>query len=580
MAEKLLQNDQSSDSIKDNWDNLILYFHYLVYNSTKPTEVSCCSMQESVGFAEYITDVSIMKPDMLEKHGYFAAPSTLRDIAKTYLLPSIICNGQSAILEYKKYSILIDETNWKVTLIIGLCSAVVFVIFLIAFAFYHKRMKLLRENGWLIKSTDIEIQQDQCVRGSVYSYASRPSIVTSAKKFKCQTAVWKSRESEIFLTATVMPVVPSWKTKTKLSVSTSIKEVSHPNLALVSGITELNKIPYIISQYCSKGTLNYFLSTCPYNLNVEIKYCFARDIVSGLKYLHQKNIIHGNLNSVNCYVDSTWNVKIVDWALLTMTENEGINNLVKFTEANIEDHNSFINLLYTAPETFESGKRTKLSDIYSYGVMLLEIFTVSLPFSNEVDLCLTSYKDIIMNKVYRRPSAELQLSSSDIPCNIKTLVAKLVGPEVGRSEASVIAKELQDTGKQTNKNVIDIMMKKVDKYVEDLEEKVMERTAELSQVTSRMKDLLHEMLPPQIASNFINGQAVEPEFYPCVTIFFSDIVGFTTISAKSTPYQVMALLNEMWKIFDDTIDKFDAYKVDTIGDAYMAASGIKLFFLS
>lgn len=91
-----------------------------------------------------------------------------------------------------------------------------------------------------------------------------------------------------------------------------------------------------------------------------------------------------------------------------------------------------------------------------------------------------------------------------------------------------------------------------------------------AQLERRMNQaLLQQILPAQVAKQLLSGNKVAPEQFEEVTIFFSDVVGFTNICAAVTPIQVVKMLNDLYTVMDYCTSHFPLYKVETIGDAYM-----------
>lgn len=87
--------------------------------------------------------------------------------------------------------------------------------------------------------------------------------------------------------------------------------------------------------------------------------------------------------------------------------------------------------------------------------------------------------------------------------------------------------------------------------------------------------LLHSMLPPSIAEELRLGSSSATAFPEC-SILFTDIVGFTRLSGSSSPEAIFRMLNDLYTKFDSLVRlRGDLlYKVETIGDAYMVASGL------
>ena len=87
-------------------------------------------------------------------------------------------------------------------------------------------------------------------------------------------------------------------------------------------------------------------------------------------------------------------------------------------------------------------------------------------------------------------------------------------------------------------------------------------------------DLLHNILPEQIASRLKADSTMIADGVDSASVLFADIVGFTSLSARRPPDQVVQMLDAVFTRLDALVDTFGLEKIKTIGDAYMVAAGI------
>ncbi|KAM4624579.1 guanylate cyclase 2G [Polymixia lowei] len=354
-----------------------------------------------------------------------------------------------------------------------------------------------------------------------------------------------------------------------------LKEMKHENLVQFFGVCIEPPNVCLVMQYCKKGSLKDVLRASDVELDWMFKLSFAYDIVNGMEFIHKSSLkSHGNLKPGTCLVDSRLQIKLSGFGLWEFKYGSK-NKLIQLENPKYEE------IYWTAPELLRQvcvpTNGTQKGDVYSFAIIMRElIYSSEAGPYNDINL---APKEII--KQLRipllgeplRPTLSDQLCDENLNSLLRTCWSE--NPDHRPSFGS-IRRRLKEISPDSHVNILDNMVEKLEKYANHLEEVVEERTNQLTVEKARADKLLSSMLPRYIADQLMAGKSVEPRSYEVVTIFFSDIVGFTSMCSISSAMEVVTLLNDLYSLFDDVIKLYDVYKVETIGDAYMVASGLPI----
>ncbi|XP_070106775.1 atrial natriuretic peptide receptor 2 isoform X7 [Equus przewalskii] len=325
----------------------------------------------------------------------------------------------------------------------------------------------------------------------------------------------------------------------------------------------------IVTEYCPRGSLQDILENDSINLDWMFRYSLINDLVKGMAFLHNSIIAsHGSLKSSNCVVDSRFVLKITDYGLASF----------RSTAEPDDSHALYAKKLWTAPELLSGNPLPttgmQKADVYSFGIILQEIALRSGPFYLEgLDL---SPKEIVQKvrngqRPYFRPSIDRTQLNEELVLLMERCWAQ---DPAERPDFGQIKGFIRRFNKEGGTSILDNLLLRMEQYANNLEKLVEERTQAYLEEKRKAEALLYQILPHSVAEQLKRGETVQAEAFDSVTIYFSDIVGFTALSAESTPMQVVTLLNDLYTCFDAIIDNFDVYKVETIGDAYMVVSGL------
>ncbi|OJA18412.1 hypothetical protein AZE42_06388 [Rhizopogon vesiculosus] len=152
-----------------------------------------------------------------------------------------------------------------------------------------------------------------------------------------------------------------------------------PTIVPLLGVAYLEyPLPAIVSQWMPSGTLRIYIETTI--LTPLKKVALAKGVADGLKYLHSKNVIHGDLHPVNVLIDDSGNPCLTDFGLATVVGDAELQWTTTTAGRNFDCR-------WRAPEIIgvncDPGRPTFKSDIYSFGSIMFFIVSGDKPWKEK-----------------------------------------------------------------------------------------------------------------------------------------------------------------------------------------------------
>ena len=97
----------------------------------------------------------------------------------------------------------------------------------------------------------------------------------------------------------------------------------------------------------------------------------------------------------------------------------------------------------------------------------------------------------------------------------------------------------------------------------------------VEELSAANEALLLNILPASIAERLRAGETLIADRFDEMAVMFADVVGFTALSSRLAPTEVVRLLNEVFTLCDGLADRFGLEKIKTVGDAYMVVGGLE-----